>query len=327
MKTDLSPKLFVGPMSKTVVDACIEYANDFNTPIGLIPSRRQIDMLSGYVAGWKTDLFASYVRERSNMIVLQRDHGGPSQGDIDDDGLESLGCDANNFDLLHIDPFKKHKTLDSAIDYTVNAINSISKFSSCQYEIGTEEAIFPLSTTHAEMFFTAVKNKTGDNFDRVKYLVVQFGTKIIGTHNTGQFDRDRAEQMVNLCGIFGKLSKEHNGDYLTVEGVKTRRALGLNALNIAPEMGGIETECIIDEMQGNQELINTFFDCCIATNRWQKWFPINFNPNENKLDVLRACGHYCFSTSQFKDMTKHLNYDRVTEAAKNKIKERITELL
>lgn len=314
-------------MSKTVVDACIEYANDFNTPIGLIPSRRQIDMLSGYVAGWKTDLFASYVRERSNMIVLQRDHGGPSQGDIDDDGLESLECDATHFDLLHIDPFKKYKTFHSAINYTADVINNISKFSQCQYEIGTEEAIFPLSITNAEMFFTAVKNKTGDNFDRVKYLVVQFGTKIIGTHNTGQFDRDRAEQMVNLCAIFGKLSKEHNGDYLTAEGVKTRRGLGLDALNIAPEMGGIETECIIDQMQGDQGLIDAFFDCCIATNRWQKWFPANFNPSENKLDVLRACGHYCFSTPQFKALTERMNYERITETAKGKIKERIAELL
>jgi hypothetical protein len=327
MKTDLSPKLFVGPMSKTVVDACIEYANDFNIPIGLIPSRRQIDMLSGYVAGWKTDLFASYVRERSNMIVLQRDHGGPSQGDVEDDGLESLRCDSSHFDLLHIDPFKKHKTLNSAIDYTVNVINNISEFSSCQYEIGTEEAIFPLNVSDAEVFFAEVKHKTGNNFDRVKYLVVQFGTKIIGTHNTGQFDKDRAEQMINLCGIFGKLSKEHNGDYLAAEGVKTRRALGLDALNIAPEMGGIETECIINEMQENQELIDTFFDCCIATNRWQKWFPVNFNPNENKLNVLRACGHYCFSTPQFKDLTEQLNYDRIIVTAKSKIKERIAELL
>jgi hypothetical protein len=327
MNTNLSPKLFVGPMSKTVVDACIEYANDTKTPLGLIPSRRQVDMFTGYVNNWRTDTLASYVRKRTDLIVLQRDHGGPSQGDMDDDGLKSLEYDATHFDLLHIDPFKKYNTFDSAINYTADVINNISKFSQCQYEIGTEEAIFPLSITNADMFFTAVKRKTGDNFDRVKYLVVQFGTKIIGTHNTGQFDRDRAEQMVNLCGIFGKLSKEHNGDYLTAEGVKTRRGLGLDALNIAPEMGGIETECIIDEMQGNQDLIDAFFDCCIATNRWQKWFPANFNPSENKLDVLRACGHYCFSTAQFKALAERMNYDRITETAKGKIKERIAELL
>jgi len=327
MTNTMSPKLFIGTMSKTVVDACIEYANENAAPLGIIPSRRQVDMFAGYVNGWRTNTLASYVQKQSNLIVLQRDHGGPLQGDIEDDGVKSLECDATHFQLLHIDPFKKHKTIDAAAAYTTNAINSISKFSECEYEIGTEEAIFPMTPSDAEAFFAAVKRGTADNFNRVKYLVVQFGTKIIGTHNTGQFDRDRANKMIQVCRSFDKLSKEHNGDYLTAEGVKTRRALGLDALNIAPEMGGIETECIIDEMQGNQELINTFFDCCIATNRWQKWFPINFNPNENKLDVLRACGHYCFSTSQFKDMTKHLNYDRVTEAAKNKIKERITELL
>jgi len=133
--------------------------------------------------------------------------------------------------------------------------------------------------------------------------------------------------MIALCKEFGKLSKEHNGDYLSAVGVRARRELGLDALNIAPEMGGIETECIIDEIGGNQRIIDEFFDCCIATNRWQKWFPSNFNPVENKLDVLRACGHYCFSTAQFKSLTKRMDYDWVIETTKTKIKERIAKIL
>lgn len=326
MTCDLSPKLFVGPMSKTIVDACIEYANETQTPLGLIPSRRQVDMFTGYV-GWKTNTLSSYVRTRSSLVVLQRDHGGPLQGDMEDDGLKSLECDATHFDLLHIDPFKKHKTLESAIAYTANVINNISQFSPCEYEIGTEEAIFPMSVADAKMFFSQVKDKTSSNFNRVKYLVVQFGTKIIGTHNTGQFDEERAKQMIALCKEFDKLSKEHNGDYLSVAGVKARRKLGLNALNIAPEMGGIETECVIDEMAERQYLVDKFFDCCIATNRWQKWFPADFNPNENKLDVLRACGHYCFSTEHFRELTEQMDYAKITSAAKTKIKKRIGELL
>lgn len=326
MRCDLSPKLFVGPMSKTVVDACIEYANETQTPLGLIPSRRQVDMFTGYV-GWKTNTLSSYVRTRSNLVVLQRDHGGPLQGDVEDDGTKSLEHDAMHFNLLHIDPFKKYKTLDSAITYTTNVINNISQFSTCEYEIGTEEAIFPMSVADAKVFFSKVKDKTSSNFDRVKYLVVQFGTKIVGTHNTGQFDKERAKQMIALCKEFGKLSKEHNGDYLSAVGVRARRELGLDALNIAPEMGGIETECIIDEIGGNQRIIDEFFDCCIATNRWQKWFPSNFNPVENKLDVLRACGHYCFSTAQFKSLTKRMDYDWVIETTKTKIKERIAKIL
>ena len=38
-------KYFIGPMSKNVVDAVIE----FNSPsIGFIPSRRQLDFIGGY---------------------------------------------------------------------------------------------------------------------------------------------------------------------------------------------------------------------------------------------------------------------------------------
>lgn len=322
-----SPNLFVGPMSKTVVDACISYANETKTPLGIIPSRRQIDMLSGYVNEWRTDTFASYVREQSNLITLQRDHGGPSQGDIDDDGLKSLECDAAHFDLLHIDPFKKCKTIDSAINYTADAINKISNSSSCEYEIGTEEAIFPMTPNDTELFFSSVNKKTGKNFDRVKYLVVQFGTKIIGTHNTGQFDQERANRMIAICKSFGKLSKEHNGDYLSMGDVKTRRLLGLNALNIAPEMGGIETECLIEEMKDNQKVIDRFFSCCISTNRWQKWFPTDFDPDKNKLNLLRACGHYCFSLPSFKRLIEEIDYTKAIKKANARIKQRIEELV
>lgn len=323
----ISPKLFVGPMSKTVVDACIEYSNDTGILLGLIPSRRQIDMSSGYVNGWNTDSFAGYVRERSNNITIQRDHGGCGQGDVSDDGLTSLEHDANHFDMLHIDPFKNCKTIDSAAVYTSEVINNISEFSECEYEIGTEEAIFKMTISEAEQFFESVKNKTGNNFNKVKYLVVQFGTKIIGNENTGHFDKTRANEMIGLCKSFGKLSKEHNGDYLSANGVSIRRALGLNALNIAPEMGGIETVCLLEEIESKQNLIDSFVDCCISSNRWQKWFPADFDPLENKLIFLQSCGHYCFSMPAFKKICDCIDHNKVISDAKNRIKNRIAELL
>ena len=42
---DNNAKLFVGPVSKNIVDVIIEEANISNTFIGLIPSRRQVDFL------------------------------------------------------------------------------------------------------------------------------------------------------------------------------------------------------------------------------------------------------------------------------------------
>ena len=60
-------KYFIGPMSKNVVDAVIEFNGDF----GFIPSRRQVDCNGGYVNDWTTGEFSKYVNGR---VPIQRDH-------------------------------------------------------------------------------------------------------------------------------------------------------------------------------------------------------------------------------------------------------------
>ena len=42
-------KLYIGFVSRNTRDATIEYANNHNVFLGLIPSRRQIDYDGGYV--------------------------------------------------------------------------------------------------------------------------------------------------------------------------------------------------------------------------------------------------------------------------------------
>ena len=37
------PKIYVGPMSKNIVDAIKEFSNETGNKIGLIPSRRQVE--------------------------------------------------------------------------------------------------------------------------------------------------------------------------------------------------------------------------------------------------------------------------------------------
>ena len=82
----MNPKLFIGPMSKEIVDAVIDYP----APLGLIPSRRQVDHESGYVNGWVTETFCEYVRSRTDNVLLVRDHCGPNQGYHIDNGIESF---------------------------------------------------------------------------------------------------------------------------------------------------------------------------------------------------------------------------------------------
>ena len=80
--------LGVGPMSKNCVDAAIETSNQYNIPIFLIASRRQIECESlggGYCNNWNTEQFSKYVssKDKKKLIILSRDHGGPFQGNPD----------------------------------------------------------------------------------------------------------------------------------------------------------------------------------------------------------------------------------------------------
>ena len=92
----MEPKYFIGPMSKNIVDSIIEFCNETGNKIGLIPSRRQVEWDSGYVNNWTTEEFSKY----ANILLLQRDHSGPGQGQIDDDGYESLKYDCQYLDLI-----------------------------------------------------------------------------------------------------------------------------------------------------------------------------------------------------------------------------------
>jgi hypothetical protein len=108
----MNPKYFIGPMSKNIVDSIIEFTIETNHQIGLIPSRRQIEWDGGYVNNWTTKQFSEYTKN----TLIKRDHSGPGQGYIDDDGYTSLKEDCKYFDLIHIDPWKKYPNRYRRID-------------------------------------------------------------------------------------------------------------------------------------------------------------------------------------------------------------------
>ena len=59
--------LGVGPMSLNCVDASIELSNNYNVPIILIASRRQIDSEDfggGYVNNWNTRDYSNYIKKK-----------------------------------------------------------------------------------------------------------------------------------------------------------------------------------------------------------------------------------------------------------------------
>lgn len=340
IKKDLEKvKFYIGPMSKNIVDTIVDFSIKEDYKIGLIPSRRQIDWNSGYVNRWTTDKFIAYLSNRKNLI-LERDHGGFGQVDIDkkkeNNHIVSFFCDAQGvkgfaekytidkkllkrFDIIHIDPWCSQKNFQKGLNETVKNIKYINNLNDdCLFEIGTEESIYHFDEIMLEKMLFYLKNNLGRIFDKIVYCVIQSGTKLEGTKNTGHFDLDRLKKMIEVCNKYEVLSKEHNGDYLTLKDFKIRFDAGLSAINIAPEFGVFETDVLLEHMTEEQQ--DTFFRICYKSNKWIKWVSNDFEPFENKTELMRICGHYQFSTPEFLDM--NINIDNIIrEKLYNKIKE------
>ena len=137
-----SPNLFVGPMSKEIVETVCELSNQ-GILVGLIPSRRQVTYDGGYVNNWNTDEFVKFVRSKTKATLIVRDHGGPLQGKTPDDGLCEYASDLRSgFNVIHIDPWKSVTSFDEGIEKTLEQILfclNIDK--NVVFEVGTEEAI------------------------------------------------------------------------------------------------------------------------------------------------------------------------------------------
>ena len=139
----------------------------------------------------------------------------------------------------------------------------------------------------------------------------------------GGFDVERCKNMVNVCHKHGLLSKEHNGDYLSNEAVSLRFNSGLDAINIAPEFGVLETNTILNHL--SEEQIDKFYKTCYESNKWVKWVPDDFNPHENKRAIVSICGHYVFNTPTVKELKSQI--PNIETTIKQNIKNKITSLL
>lgn len=321
-------KLFIGPMSKNVVDGAISFVNKFNVKIGFIPSRRQIDFDSGYVNNWTTRTFSQYVKSKTNNIILERDHGGPLQGQDLDDGNASFFQDTQHFNIIHIDVWKKYKKIHEGIDQTINYIkycNSINPY--VLFEVGTEEAIRKTNVYELDFFMSELKKDLPDNiFDKIVYLVIQSGTSLLETKNTGVYDKTKLQDMVEICKKYNVLSKTHNGDYLDIDNIHDQYNNGLDAINIAPEFGQIETNTILELINNDKDLFNKYYNLCFRSNRWVKWVKEDFKPEENKLELIKICGHYVLSEPEMKKITKGFS-NELDRLVQNKVNDKLYNIL
>jgi fructose/tagatose bisphosphate aldolase len=325
-------KIFIGPMSKNIVDAVCEFSKESDVPLALIPSRRQIEYDGGYVNKWTTAEFGAYVKSKTDKVILQRDHGGVLQGKSPDDGIESLIEDCkSNFDLIHIDPWKKFKSVDTASEETSKNIKlCLALNPDLKFEIGTESAIRNYTPEEFQNFINLVKKSLGDQFTSIKYGVIQGGTSIVGNRNTGKFDYEKCKKMIEVCENHGILSKEHNGDYLSKDEINKRFKCGLTAINIAPEFGYIETQIILSEIFKNLdfESYDSFYETCYNSNKWKKWLPedLSMYPEDFlKRLIIDVSGHYVFSHNQLCQIKTA--YPHLDNLIKTNLKQKIKDLI
>tara|TARA_R110002020_G_scaffold48961_5_gene139865 strand:+ start:2226 stop:3167 length:942 start_codon:yes stop_codon:yes gene_type:complete len=309
------PKYYIGPMSKNIVDAIIEFCDETNNKIGLIPSRRQVEWDGGYVNNWTTKEFSKY----SNKLILKRDHAGPGQGYFKDEGFRSLIEDCKYLNMIHIDPWKKYPEYKEGLQWTMSMINFCYNHNpNIEFEIGTEEAIRRFEPKELNQLVKDLKEKLQDKvFQQIKYLVIQSGTSLKGNLNTGEYDKDRLLAMIKVAKSWELLSKEHNGDYIPINLIKEKMSLGLDAINIAPEFGLIETFSYINSGID----IDKFWKICYDSKRWEKWVDSNFNPLTQKEELIKICGHYVLSHPEFLEIKPNIDTQ-----IKLKIKEKLNEL-
>ncbi len=355
--------LGVGPMSKNCIDASIELADQYKTPLMLIASRRQIDsdrFGGGYVENWNAKQFTDYVLKGdiNNNIILARDHGGPWQNEYEKsqqlnliDAMKSAkdsyrsDIDAG-FHMLHIDPsvdIDSSPTIDQILERVYELYDFCWSYAQQKkrdiiFEIGTEEQSGNNNTID-ELEYTLESMRKFCKNNKIPYplfIVVQVGTRVMEMRNVGSFDSPirvinempqeiQIPQMIEICNQYGIFMKEHNTDYLSTDSLRWHPRLGIHAANVAPEFGVAETKALVGILKERNhiDLLDEFLRIAYDSKKWEKWMTNNTSASD--VDKSIIAGHYVFSSDECINLKKEANQriKGLDEFLKNQVKSSI----
>jgi hypothetical protein len=297
-------KLGFGPMSEVIVDTLAQHARDHQQPTMIIASRNQVDADSGYVMTTQ-QLVNQLQPVTSEYLKICRDHCGPYFLDSE----RNLGIRAavaatkrtiaqdieSGFDLIHIDTSRcdqEYHIADELINFCLRLNPNI------EFEFGTEENIGVAASAakyQVDVQFAA-------QFPNMQYVVAQTGSLTMEDRQVGSFDVGMAQTLVNYAATAGVRLKEHNADYLTAEQIQLRRAAGVHALNIAPQLGVVQTKTILSLADEFGVDATEFKQAVLSSGRWNKWYI----SGDDELKVAVA-GHYCYHTQEFLELIEQLH--------------------
>jgi hypothetical protein len=299
-------RLGFGPMSPEVIAAICNYTHDTKRPLMMIASRNQIDADSGYVMT-TPELLTLLDTLPSDYIWMCRDLCVPYFLDSEihlplkaavEATKKTIAYDIEQgFDLIHIDT--------SRVDDTYGVAEELFKFATdlnpnIRFEFGTEENVGVAAG--------AIKYREdvafAKNMPNLEFVVAQTGSLCHEDHQAGTFEIDTVRELVRVANENGVKLKEHNADYLTAEQVQLRKAAGVHAMNIAPQLGVVQTK-LLKEMalsRGGLHEWNAFSQVVLVSKRWKKW--TDSDQDEQKVIVA---GHYCFNSPEYRAILEQIS--------------------
>jgi hypothetical protein len=297
-------RLGFGPMSREVITAICNYSQEKQHPLMLISSRNQIDADSGYVM--TTPEYRQLLSTLpTDYIWTCRDHCGPYFLDVEKglplrDAVEAtkktIAYDIEQgYDLIHIDT--------SRVDDTYGIAEELFKFCldlnpNIHFEFGTEENV----GVAAGIIKYRQDVAFAKNIPNIKFVVAQTGSLCHEDHQAGIFDYNAAVELVGVANDNGVKLKEHNADYLTPAEIQLRKDAGVHALNIAPQLGVVQTKLLraIASKYAVAEW-DKFAEVVLATGRWNKWTDLT-----DPLQRVNVAGHYSFASPEYQALVDKL---------------------
>ncbi len=308
MRNCIDSKLGFGPMSAEIIEGIVKASADLKKAFMLISTKNQIDWDGGYVSNWKTIDYVEYIdrltrKYPASKVYLCRDHCGPGfKNNSIDDVYKTIYDDIENgFELIHLDFSKVSSDKEVVLKETQKAILAILKKSeSIHIEIGTEENVGDLKTD-----ITQIKREFNfiNGFVKPEFFVVQTGSLTKEVNQIGALNKSFIKEVHGFLTENGVKLKEHNADYLDADAIEERRGL-IDALNIAPQLGVLQTITVISEALTYGVDINSFLNVAYESEAWGKW--LYKNTPSNKMLCSIIAGHYNFTKDHYRRLADSL---------------------
>ena len=307
----LKSNLGIGPMSSEIIESVYRYSNYYRKELMLIATKNQIDHDKGYVNNWSTIDYLKFIklmRERypNSSIKLCRDHCGPGFNGVYDleDSYKTIKSDIENgFDLIHIDFCNLKADKETKLEESKEAIEYCLKLNpNIILEVGTDEntgtkySIPNIAEIEEEIsFFT--------KFCKPEFYVIQTGSLVKEISQIGDFNKSFIENALKILKGKDLKLKEHNADYLTKEGIMLREGF-VDAMNIAPQLGVVQTQLVLNKCLIYGIKIDEFLDEVYEGEKWKKW--MHNNSEDNKFLCSIIAGHYHFTSDKYKKLIEEL---------------------